>query len=251
MISARFKYNRSMCYQNAGNADYPLDHRQKRVAELLRRLEKRWSPGDWKPDFRPIDALIGTILSQNTSDTNTSRAYASLRARFPDWKQVASAPVDELVDTIRVGGLASRKAPTIQSALRQILPHTQNDPNAEFSRLLRSMRPEEALDWLTSLKGVGPKTAACVLLFSEGIPVVPVDTHVFRVSKRLGIIDQSISADGAHRELVRIVPSSDSYRFHMHLINHGRTVCKARNPACDACPLNDICCFAAATTGAA
>ncbi len=189
------------------------------------------TPGD------PLDELIATILSQHTSDVNTARAFASLKARFPTWDEAVEAPTEAVADAIRSGGLARIKAPRIQSVLETI-----HERRGEFSlRFLTELPVAEAREWLTSLEGVGPKTAACVLLFACAMPALPVDTHVHRVCKRLGLIGPKVGEAAAHRVLESIVPAGEVYAFHMLLIGHGRAICKAPRPRCEACPLADVC----------
>lgn len=185
----------------------------------------------------PLSELILVVLSQHTSDVNADRAFASLRARFPDWEAVRTAPVEEVAAAIRSGGLAMLKAVRIQRILNQILERTGR-LDLEF---LRQRPLSEARAFLRSLDGVGPKTAACVLLFSLGLPALPVDTHVHRVARRLGLIDPRLSAEAAHDELERLVPAEEVYRFHVNLIRHGRQICKAQRPRCAICPLRHLC----------
>lgn len=208
---------------------------------ILALLDGAYGPAPWVPSGKPVDELVATILSQNTSDTNTERAFAALTERFPTWQAVRDAPTEEVADTIRAGGLADRKAPRIQKILAQILEDDVEDPNQHLLQTLRAQSLTGAIDWLTSFSGVGPKTAACVLLFAAGMPALPVDTHVHRVAKRLGLIDDRVDANQAHQVLRARIPSGDAYRFHVHMIKHGRTVCRARNPRCDTCVLADIC----------
>jgi endonuclease III len=209
--------------------------------EVIDRLAAEYGARQWKPSGRPIDELVSTILSQNTSDTNTERAFASLRQRFPTWDDVRDASPDDVADSIRAGGLADQKAPRIQSALREVLTENGTDPNERLLLELRELGLERAMSRLTSMPGVGPKTAACVLLFAAGLPALPVDTHVHRVARRLGLIPQRMDANKAHDELRRQIPSAMAYQFHVHMIQHGRLVCRARNPRCDSCVLSDIC----------
>ncbi len=229
--------------QQLTSAKSTIESTRETVTEVLARLDHSWTPSDWKPSNKPVDELIATILSQNTSDTNTDRAFRALRNAYPDWTDVLSAPSGEIEAVIRAGGLAKQKAPRIQQALAQILNEADEDPNQSLLRQLRHMETNQAMEWLTAMKGVGPKTAACVLLFAVGKPVVPVDTHVFRVARRVGLIDSGCDANRAHEVLPEIVPAADSYRFHMHLIHHGRTTCKARNPRCADCVINDLCSY--------
>lgn len=211
----------------------------RRFREIVARLEERYGRPAWRPHGPPLDELIATVLSQHTSDVNTARSYASLRTSFPDWGSVAEATTSQVADAIRCGGLAGTKAPRIQAILRTI--------EAEIGELsldwLAKWGLPEARAWLTSLPGVGPKTAGCVLLFSLGLPAMPVDTHVHRVSRRLGLIGERVSAETAHESIERAVGHNrdDVYALHVNLIRHGRAVCRARNPACSRCNLVDLC----------
>jgi len=208
------------------------------VHELLLR---RYGPPALKPVKPPLDELIQTILSQNTSDTNSERAYESLRAAYPTWEAVRSAPTEDVAEAIRVGGLGRVKAPRIQSIIAQL----EAERGSATLDALRDMPVEEARRYLLSLPGVGPKTAACVLLFSLGMPALPVDTHVHRVSQRVGLIGSSASAEQAHTQLEALVPQGLYYPFHLLMIQHGRTLCKATNPRCSECPLEGLCPFSA------
>ena len=187
----------------------------------------------------PVGSLIQTILSQNTSDVNTARAYASLRATFSDWRTVMEAPIEAVADAIRSGGLANQKALRIQAALRTIY-ETRGDFDLNW---LAELPVHEARDWLTSLPGVGPKTASIVLLFCFDRPAFPVDTHVHRVTRRLGLAPSQASPDQVMRIIESHTPPAWFYPLHLNLIRHGRAVCKARNPRCDACALADLCDF--------
>ena len=178
--------------------------------------------------------LVLTILSQNTSDTNRDVAYAGLKARFRDWPEVRDAPTDELEEAIRRGGLAPTKAPRIQAVLREL-----GDPiDLDW---LREAPRDEALTYLTSLPGVGRKTAACVMIFSFGRPEIPVDTHVHRVGGRLRLFRAKAGFDEAHDEMLAITPPSDAYELHMNLIAHGRTLCRPQRPRCGECALLRMC----------
>jgi len=181
--------------------------------------------------------LVRTILSQNTSDTNSDRAFDCLRASFENWEAVASAPVDLIAQAIRSGGLFRIKAVRIRQILEQI-EQEQGRINLDF---LKSKTAAEAENYLMSLPGVGYKTARCVLLFSLGMPTLPVDTHILRVAKRLGLIGPGTSMDKAHGLLQEQVASAKVYQFHVHMIEHGRRVCHARRPACERCPLRAVC----------
>jgi endonuclease-3 len=181
--------------------------------------------------------LVLTILSQHTSDANTDRAFASLWARFGSWGAILDAPVPAIADAIRPGGLADMKAPRIRGVLAAI----QADRGALNLEFLAAWPVDEARHYLTALNGVGPKTAACVLLFALGMPAMPVDTHVHRVSKRLGLIGANVSAEAAHQILEAAIPDPLMFDAHMLWIRHGRVLCKAQRPQCDACPLADVC----------
>lgn len=213
------------------------------ASAVLAVLDDAYGHADWIPSERPVDELVETILSQNTSDTNTERAFRELTERFPTWQAVRDAPTADVADAIRSGGLADQKAPRIQKVLGQILDDGVDDQNRHFLEQLRSRDLAGAMDWLTSFSGVGPKTAACVLLFAAGMPALPVDTHVYRVSRRLGLIDPGVDADQAHERLRTQIQPDEAYRFHIHMIKHGRQVCRSRNPRCDTCTLASICQF--------
>ncbi len=204
---------------------------------VLGRLQEHYGVREWTQRRGPLDELIYTVLSQNTSDANTDRTFAALKAQYPDWRAVRLANSADIADAIKLGGLSQVKAPRILAILATIEAE-RGELDLEF---LRELRMNEARDWLTSLPGVGPKTAACVLLFSFGLPAMPVDTHVHRISKRLGFIDEKMSADKAHPVIEGLVAPEDVYQLHIDLIEHGRRVCHARRPRCDACPLNDVC----------
>ncbi len=189
--------------------------------------------------FPPVGELVYTVLSQNTADVNTDRTYAALRRRFPTWSEVRDAPVAEVQQAIAAGGLSHIKAPRIGAILRA-LSEAGGEPDLG---LLDGLDDDDALAYLQSLPGVGPKTAACVLLFSLGRPVMPVDTHVHRVSSRLGLIEARLTAVAAHGVLTALAgpAAADIYAAHVDFVRHGRRVCHARRPACGTCPLNDLC----------
>lgn len=209
----------------------------RRIEAVHRRLRKVQGPFRPKPQLPIIDELISTLLSQHTSDANTARAFAGLKKRFPTWEQVRDGPREEVADAIRAGGLADQKAPRIKAILGEI---ERREGAIDLSRL-QSLPDQEIDDYLRSLPGVGPKTAACVLVFSMGRNAFPIDTHVHRVVRRLGWIDDKATAESASRELGPRVPAELRYSLHMALIDHGRKVCKARNPRCTECVLFDLC----------
>ena len=193
----------------------------------------------WRNPLPPIDELVSTILSQNTNDINRDRAFFALRARYPTWEAVRDAPEAEVVACVRVAGLANQKGPRIQQVLRQI---TQERGELDIS-FLGNIPLEEARAWLTKFNGVGPKTAAIVLCFSLGRPALPVDTHVFRVTGRIGLRPEKISVEDAHPFLEGIFPPASYYAVHLNIIRLGREICHARKPDCGGCPMRFLCVF--------
>lgn len=184
-----------------------------------------------------LDALVRTILSQNTSDVNSARAFRSLKDRFPDWEAAMRAPAEELEKAIAVGGISRVKSRRIREVLT-LLAEREGTPRLDF---LGDLPPEEAMDFLTSLPGVGRKTASVVLLFHLGYPFFPVDTHVMRVGKRLGVIPPDLSPLEAHLLMDRLVPDDIKYRLHLNMVTHGRRICRARSPRCTSCCLERVC----------
>ncbi len=185
----------------------------------------------------PLDELELTILSQNTSDRNSGRAFRLLKARYPSYHAVLEAPMNELYEVIKPAGLGNIKAPRIQAVLGEIV-RRRGALDLDF---LHELPMAEAKAWLTSLPGIGPKTAACVLCFACGMPALPVDTHVHRVARRLGLIGPKVGADAAHELLEQALAPEDVYGFHVNMILHGRQICHALRPECPRCPLADIC----------
>jgi endonuclease-3 len=221
----------------AAPADAP-NATPRRVRAIYARLRKRY--GELAPprSVDPLDELILTVLSQHTSDLNAGRAFAALRAAFPKgWEQVVRAPTQKVADAIRSGGLADTKAPRIQEILREV----RRREGAYDLSSLTELTDREARDYLTSLPGIGPKTAAVVLSFALGRDALPVDTHVLRVSRRLGLIPPKTSAERADRMLHALVPDGLRTSLHVALIRLGREICKAPVPRCRGCPLNDLC----------
>jgi len=192
--------------------------------------------------MRPLDELIFTILSQNTNDRNRDRAWEALKARYPRWEDVVAAPRRSLQATIRAGGLAPTKSARIQEVLRRV----RRERGAFDLDFLEALPVAEAEAYLSTFKGVGLKTIRCVLLFSCRKPVIPVDTHIFRVGKRLGLFPAKATPKSAHEILQEITPPSEVYPFHVNLITHGRRVCKAPRPRCEACPVTSLCSWFAA-----
>jgi endonuclease-3 len=212
-----------------------------RVAWIYERLAEAYGVPEWRPNGDPLGELIATILSQHTSDVNSERAYKALRERFPMWVEARDAPVEEVAASIRSGGLAEVKAERIQNILHLLTKRLGGAPlTLDF---LADQSMDEADAYLRSLPGVGPKTAACVLLFALGKPAFPVDTHVWRVTRRLGLIGAKVSADAAHDALERMIPPAWRYAMHINLIRHGRRICAAQRPACERCPLRAGCAY--------
>ncbi len=201
------------------------------------RLIDRYGHPQWRQHLAPVDELVSTILSQNTTDTNRDRAFFALKDRYPEWQMVIDAPESAVIETVRSAGLANQKGPRIQAAL-QVIKNEHGEISLDF---LADLALNDARNWLVNLNGVGPKTAAIVLLFSFNRPAFPVDTHVYRLSSRLGLIDDKLSVEKAHEVLEKIIEPASYYAFHLNLIRHGREVCSARNPKCELCPLQDLC----------
>lgn len=191
----------------------------------------------WRQWLPPVDELVDCILSQSTTDANRDRAFAALKARYPTWEAVRDAPLESIIETIRPAGLGHQKGPRIQDVLRTITAQ-RGEINIDF---LADLPLDEAKTWLTSLNGVGPKTAAIVLCFAFNRQAFPVDTHVHRLGQRIGFLPEGISADKAHPVMEAIAPPEDYYAFHLNLIRHGREVCNARSPHCERCPLTAHC----------
>jgi endonuclease-3 len=215
------------------------------IRAVLRRLRLEQGPFQPKPGLPVLDELVATILSQHTSDRNSERAFATLRERFPAWEDVLASPTATVADAIRSGGIADQKAARIQRVLATV---REREGRLDLARL-HGLADAEAEAYLTSLPGVGPKTAACVLTFSMGRAAFPVDTHVHRVAVRLGWVPAAATAERAHALLRDVVPPAIRYELHMALIVHGRTVCAARRPACQACVLRPRCAFGQADRG--
>ena len=211
------------------------------VAEKARivhqRLMKLYGSPEWRLPLTGIDELISTILSQNTNDRNRDVAFFALKKAFPDWEAVRDAEPPAVVEAIRPAGLANQKGPRIQAVLRQI---SEERGSLDLS-FLKDWPLEQAHAWLTKFNGVGPKTAAIVLLFALGIPAFPVDTHIYRVSGRLGLRPEKMTVEQAHIHLAGLFPPSEYGPAHLNLIRLGREICHARKPNCPACPLQDVC----------
>jgi endonuclease-3 len=205
--------------------------------DVRTRLLENYGQPEWRSPLPPIDELVSTILSQNTNDTNRDRAFNSLRSVFPTWEEVRDGESADVIEAIRTAGLANQKGPRIQEALKQIT-RARGELELDF---LNDLSTDEASQWLQGINGVGPKTAAIVLLFSMGQPSFPVDTHVYRVTGRLGLRPEKMSVEKAHTHLETLFAPETYYDLHLNLIRHGRKICIARNPECSRCFMNDIC----------
>lgn len=210
---------------------------KRRIRSITARLEKAYGPRRWQRSDGPVEELIATILSQNTSDVNSSAAYEELTRRFRDWDAVADAPPQRVADAIRSGGLADQKTATIQRALRQI----RQDFGKITLEALAKWPVQRAVDYLTGIRGIGPKTAACVMMFSLGLPVLPVDTHIHRLAFRLGLVSAKVTAVQTQEILQETCPPNLVYAIHVLMIMHGRRTCRAQRPKCGECVLADLC----------
>jgi len=210
------------------------------VMKIRQRLIDAFGMPVWREPLPPVDELVDTILSQNTNDVNRDAAFDQLTATFPTWEAVMEAPTAQVIEAIRTAGLANQKGPRIQGALREIAEHNGGKIDLNF---LKQMPRDEARQWLMDVKGVGPKTAAIVLLFSLGIPAFPVDTHVYRVTGRIGLRPENLSVEKTHAFLEERIPEETFEDLHLNLIRLGREVCGARKWHCYRCPVEDLCQF--------
>jgi endonuclease III len=209
--------------------------RKQRVRAIRDRLRELYGRPVNHPHGHPIAELIRTVLSQHTNDRNRDRAYAALRERFPTWEEVRDAPVAEVEEAIRPGGLGKQKAPRLQ----QILERLGDPPDLDWTE---SAPRAESMEFLLGLPGVGRKTSACVLIFTWGIPEIPVDVHIHRVGGRLGLFPPDAGFHRAHDEMLAVVDPEDAYELHVNLIRHGREVCRPK-PRCEQCGLRRMCPF--------
>lgn len=210
---------------------------KKKVKRIALLLEKEYGIPKREKRVDPLDILIQTILSQNTNDLNRDRAYERLKDRFPLWEDVLHAKREAVISAIRPGGLAGQKARIIQEILRWI---QKREKQLDLS-FLKQMDSEDIRRLIGGLKGVGPKTVHCLLLFGLGRDAFPVDTHILRIGKRIGFIPERIDAANAHPWMAPLIPRGEAFSFHLNLIRFGRLVCKARNPRCSACLLAEEC----------
>ena len=213
-----------------------------RAIRIHERLLAFYGEPIWRNPLPAIDELVSTILSQNTNDINRDRGFTALRAKFPTWEEVRDAPPQDVVDAIRSAGLANQKGPRIQQVLRSI---TEERGSLDLS-FLGDLSVDEARAWLTKFNGVGPKTAAIVLCFSLGKPAFPVDTHIYRVTGRIGLRPARMNVEQAHPHLERLFPPETYYPAHLNIIRLGREICTARRPYCEKCPIVDLCDYGSA-----
>lgn len=207
------------------------------IAPILDRLEQAYGAARWLNRFEPMEELVSCVLSQHTTDINSFPAFRNLRVTFADWADIEHAPAVAVEAAIRRAGMAATKAKHLQALLRQI----RESFGGYHLEPLRTMPVDEARAWLQALPGVGPKTASIVLCFAFGQGAIPVDTHVYRVSWRLGWIPETLGEAKAHDVLLAQVAPEDAFRFHTALIQHGRKVCQAPLPRCSECVLTDQC----------
>lgn len=213
---------------------------QEKIQQIRHRLMAAFGKPEWRDPLPPVDELVSTILSQNTNDINRDVAFEKLRATFPDWESVMNAPTEAVIEAIRTAGLANQKGPRIQGALQEIATYTGGEIDLSF---LQNLPAEDARQWLMNVKGVGPKTAAIVLLFSMGIPAFPVDTHIYRLTGRIGLRPINLNVEKTHTYLEERIPEDAFYDLHLNLIRLGREVCGARKWHCYRCPIEDLCDF--------
>ncbi len=218
--------------------DQIQEHRE-RLVQVQERLRHRFGTPTWHVKLPAVDELVCTILSQNTNDINRDKAFQALKERYPDWEAVRDADPAELQYVIRIAGLANQKGPNIQAALRDITEE-RGEIDLEW---LKEKDPEEARNWLVKLRGVGPKTAAIVMVFPLGMPAFPVDTHIYRVTGRIGLRPKDLDISKTHAYMEQIADPDDFGSLHLNLINLGREICQARKPKCPICPVIDLCQF--------
>lgn len=214
-----------------------LANPRQRALKIHQTLLAAFGEPIWRDPLPAIDELVSTILSQNTNDVNRDKAFHALRAKFPAWEEVRDAPAAAVIEAIRVAGLANQKGPRMQQILREI---TAERGSLDLS-FLAGWEVEKARDWLTKFNGVGPKTAAIVLCFSLGKPAFPVDTHVYRVTGRIGLRPEKMNVEQAHPYLEAVFPPETYYAAHLNIIRLGREICHARKPDCPACPICKLC----------
>ena len=218
--------------------DQIQEHRE-RLAQVQERLRHRFGAPTWHVELLAVDELVCTILSQNTNDVNRDKAFQALKERYPSWEAVRDADPAELKFVIRIAGLANQKGPNIQAALRDITAE-RGEIDLDW---LKDIDPEDAREWLVKLRGVGPKTAAIVMVFALGMPAFPVDTHIYRVTGRIGLRPKELDITKTHAYMEQIADPNEFGSLHLNLIDLGREICQARKPKCPICPIRDLCQF--------
>jgi endonuclease-3 len=218
-------------------AHHETEASEKPVRYIIQNLERTYGEPENRRTSDPLDMLVKIILSQATSDTNSDRTFAALKKRFPVWDALLRARTPTIAATIRSGGLSNQKAAVIKDVLRQI----KEDRGTLDLSFLRDLSSEGAVHYLSQFRGIGPKTVACTLLFACRKEVFPLDTHIFRILRRVGLIPQQCTDRRAHEIMNRIVPQGKFYSFHVNLIRHGRTLCRPRDPLCERCPIVEYC----------
>jgi endonuclease-3 len=217
--------------------DISLKKLRDRAAKIDRILTNIYGRKEIEGEEDPVDTLVETILSQNTTDKNSHKAFQVLKRCYPVWEDMMGESPKKVAGLIRSGGLADMKAQRILDALEFIM-RSRGELSLDF---LRDMSPPQAEAWLAQMKGVGPKTRGIILLFALKMPAFPVDTHIHRVSRRIGLIGPKVTREGAQTELARLVPETEFYNFHINIIEHGRAICQARNPKCSTCKISRLC----------
>lgn len=210
---------------------------EKPILYIIQNLERTYGVPENKRVSDPLDMLVQIILSQATSDTNSDRTFAALKKRFPTWEQALRARTSTIANTIRSGGLANQKAQVIKNLLRQI----KDEHGTLDLGFLHDLPAEEAREYLRQFRGIGPKTIACTLLFACRKDVFPLDTHIFRILRRVGLIPNKCTDARAHQLMDQLVPTGKFYSFHVNLIRHGRALCRPREPLCERCPIVEYC----------
>lgn len=213
-----------------------------RALAVHERLLEFYGYPEWRNRLPPLDELVSTVLSQNTNDLNRDRGFNALKERFPTWEEVRDADTEKVIEAIRPAGLANQKGPRIQNILKEI---TQQCGQLDLE-FLKDSPPLQASEWLMQFKGVGPKTAAIVLQFSLDMPAFPVDTHIYRITGRIGLRPKKMNVVKTHQHMESLLPKDTFYPAHLNLIRLGREICQARRSKCSQCPLQELCDFRAA-----
>jgi endonuclease III len=214
-----------------------LQEKRRLVKHITQNLESAYGVPVNDSPYDPLSELILTILSQSTTDINSRRAFENLKRRFPDWESARRARASSIAAAIKSGGLANAKSTVIKSALNEIKKR-RGELDLSF---LHTSPIEEAREFLTSLVGVGPKTAACVLLFACNRKIFPMDVHILRITKRIGLVPGGFSDEQSHKRMEKLIPPKKHYSLHVNLIRHGRQICRPQNPKCDKCSLIEQC----------